>query len=245
MKLQHYLGGLEGLGPVTFDKRVFGEAWEKRMFAINLALLGLSKHLERATSLNPMKNIPTNFRSTYTAADVRKWAESINPFDYFRYRYYEKWLGSVANFLIREGYTSEQELESRTAAYLKQEDMVAHEFRNEAIDQQVLGFLRGGDSALRDTDRRPRFAAGQTVRVKDVAPAEHTRLPGYLRGKKGIVETVYNGCYTYSVSTGSDGLGEPMPVYLIRFDSRDIWGALSEPKSLVYVSLYETYLQDA
>lgn len=244
MKLQHYLGGLEGLGSIAFDKRIFAEAWEKRMFAINLALLGLSKHLEKATSLNVIKNIPTNFQSTYTAADVRKWTEGIDPLDYFRYRYYEKWLGSVANFLIGEGYISEQELEGRTAAYLKHEDRPAHEFRNEAIDQRVLGFLRGGDSARRDTDRRPRFAAGQTVTVKDVAPAEHTRLPGYLRGKNGMVETVYDGCYTYSVSTGSDGLGEPMPVYLIRFDSRHIWGGLSETKSLVYVSLYETYLED-
>lgn len=244
MKLQHYLGGLEGLGPVTFDKRVFGEAWEKRMFAINVTLLGLSKHLEKATSPTAVKNIPANFQSTYTAADVRKWAEGMNPFDYFRYRYYEKWLGSVANFLIGEGYISEQELEGRTAAYLNHEARPAHEFRNEAIDQQVLVFLRDGDSARRDTDRRPRFAAGQTVTVKDVAPAEHTRLPGYLRGKNGIVETVYDGCYTYSVSTGLDGLGTPMPVYLIRFDSRDIWGGLSEAKSLVYVSLYETYLED-
>jgi nitrile hydratase len=245
MKLQHYLGGLEGVGPVTFDKRVFAEAWEKRMFGINLALLGLSKHLQTATSPEPIKNIPTNFHSTYTAADVRKRAEAMNPFDYFRYRYYEKWFGSAANFLLGEGYISEAELEGRTAAYLNCEDMPAQQFRNEAIDQQVLGFLRGGDSARRDTNRRPRFAAGQTVTVKDVTPVEHTRLPGYLRGKDGIIETVYDGCYTYSVSTGSDGLGEPMPVYLIRFDSRDIWGALSEPKSLVYVSLYETYLQDA
>ena len=240
MKLQHYLGGLEGLGSIAFDKRTFAEAWEKRVFAINVTLLGLSKHLEIATSLNAIKNIPTNFQSTYTAADVRKWTEGMNPFDYFRYRYYEKWLGSVANFLIGEGYISEQELEGRTAAYLKHEARPAHEFQNEAIDQQVLGFLRGGDSARRDTDRRPRFAAGQTVTVKDVAPAEHTRLPGYLRGKDGMVETVYDGCYTYSVSTGLDGLGAPMPVYLIRFDSRDIWSALSEAKSLVYVSLYET-----
>jgi hypothetical protein len=27
MKLQHYLGGFEGLGPVTYEKRVFVEPW--------------------------------------------------------------------------------------------------------------------------------------------------------------------------------------------------------------------------
>ena len=244
MKLQHCLGGLEGLGPVTFDKRVFAEAWERRMFAINLALSGLSKHLKEAIPQYPMKKISTNFQSKYTAADLRKWCEAMHPFDYFRYRYYEKWLGSATNFLIVEGYISEQELESRTAAYLKREETPPNEFRNEALDEQVLAFLRNGDSARRDAHLTPSFTAGETVRVKDIRPVEHTRLPGYLRGKRGTVETVYDGCYSYSVSTGPDGLGEPMPVYLVRFDPRDIWGDLSEAKSLVYAGIYETYLEN-
>jgi nitrile hydratase subunit beta len=33
MKLQHYLGGLEGLPePLTLEERVFVEEWEKRIF---------------------------------------------------------------------------------------------------------------------------------------------------------------------------------------------------------------------
>ncbi|HZC36491.1 MAG TPA: SH3-like domain-containing protein, partial [Chthoniobacterales bacterium] len=104
---------------------------------------------------------------------------------------------------------------------LKDADIPAHEFQNETIDQQVLEFLRGGDSARRDAKLKPRFTAGQTVTVKDVRPVEHTRLPGYLRGKRGIVETVYDGCYTYSVATGSDGLGEPMPA----LPTRDLSGS--------------------
>ncbi|MCW2591356.1 MAG: nitrile hydratase, beta subunit [Mycobacterium sp.] len=34
MKLQHYLGGLEGFpGPLRLEKRVFVEDWETRIFA--------------------------------------------------------------------------------------------------------------------------------------------------------------------------------------------------------------------
>ena len=167
----------------------------------------------------------------------------MHPFDYFRYRYYEKWLASVVNFLISEAYISEQELDSRTTAYLNHEDVPTREWQNEAIDKQVIAFLRGGDSAHRDADKKPQFRSGDSVRVKDVKPVEHTRLPGYLRAKTGVIETVYDGCYVYSVSTGPDGLGEPMPVYLVRFDPRDIWGDNSEPKSWVYAGVYETYLQ--
>ena len=243
MKLQHCLGGLEGLGRVTFDKRVFAEPWEKRMFGINLALLGLSEHLRKATPQYPIDNIPTTFKSKYTAADLRKRVESMHPFDYFKYRYYEKWLASAVDFLITEGYISERQLEAATTAYLNHEDLCSHVRRNEAIDKQVIAFLRGGDSAYRDPEEKPRFTAGERVKVKDVKPVEHTRLPGYLRAKTGVVELVYDGCYAYPVSTGSDGLGEPMPVYLVRFDPGDIWGDLAEAKSLVYAGIYETYLQ--
>ena len=45
MKLQHSLGGLEGLGPVTFEKRVFVEPWEKRIFGIHVAMMALSSQL--------------------------------------------------------------------------------------------------------------------------------------------------------------------------------------------------------
>ena len=49
MKLQHYLGGLEGLdGPLDFEKRVFVEDWERRIFGIHVALMGLSSSLRDA-----------------------------------------------------------------------------------------------------------------------------------------------------------------------------------------------------
>ena len=41
MKLQHYVGGLEGLPePLNFEKRVFAEEWEKRIFGIHVAMMG-------------------------------------------------------------------------------------------------------------------------------------------------------------------------------------------------------------
>jgi hypothetical protein len=64
-----------------------------------------------------------------------------------------------------------------------------------------------------------------------------------LRGKTGIVDKVYSGFYVYFCSTGPDGLGEPMPVYRVRFDPKEIWGELAEEKSVVYADLYETYLE--
>lgn len=98
MKLQHYLGGLEGIDsePLNFEKRVFVEPWETRIFGIHVAMMGLSKHLNQALPQYPIENVPTKFNSTWTWADLRKGAEAMNPFDYFRFRYYEKWLGGIS-----------------------------------------------------------------------------------------------------------------------------------------------------
>ena len=95
MKLQHNLGGLEGLGPFDFEKRVFVEPWETRIFGIHVAMMGLSQHLKEAIPKYPIDKVPTKFKSTWTWADLRKGAEAMNPFDYFKYRYYEKWLGQA------------------------------------------------------------------------------------------------------------------------------------------------------
>src|ERR1700756_630281 len=112
MKLQHSLGGLEGLRPVTFEKRVFVEPWEKRIFGIHVAMMALSSQL-------PLPPTPSGFKTVWTWADLRKGAESLNPFDYFKYRYYEKWLGGISGYFIEKGYITEAELEARTQQMLR------------------------------------------------------------------------------------------------------------------------------
>ena len=48
--------------------------------------------------------VPTTFATTWTWADLRKGAEAMNPFAYFQYRYYEKWLGGITAYLLDHGY---------------------------------------------------------------------------------------------------------------------------------------------
>ncbi len=87
MKLQHYLGGLEGLPePLTLEKRVFVEEWEKRIFGIHVAMMGLSNHLGSALPAYPIDEVPTAFKDEWTWADLRTGAEAMNPFDYFKFR---------------------------------------------------------------------------------------------------------------------------------------------------------------
>ncbi len=223
MKLQHYLGGLEGLPELTdLERRVFVEHWEKRIFGIHVAMMALSKHLSSATPKYPIDTVPTRFSEKWTWAHLRTAAEAMNPFDYFKYRYYEKWLGGITQFLIDKGYLTEDELESRQSE-LATGDAPATPDQQPAIDDQVTRYLREGDTPRRDA-AHPRFAVGDRVRITNVPAAEHTRLPGHLRSKAGIIERIFEGDYAYFVETG-DGIGAPMPVYIVEFEPSELFEA--------------------
>jgi nitrile hydratase subunit beta len=237
MKLQHYIGGIEGLEPSSFEKRVFVQPWEERIFGIHVAMMALSNHLAA------VKTVPTAFKSFWTWGHLRKGAEGMNPFDYFNYRYYEKWLGGISGFFVESGYVSQAELDTKTAAYLENLDAPLPQSDEPAIDKQVMEYLRVGDSPKCAVDIQPKFKVGDTVVVRNPPPVEHCKLPGYLRTKKGIVDVVYEGAYNYYFPTG-DGVGDPMPIYNVKFDSHDIWGNLTEPETWIYVQIFEAYLED-
>lgn len=239
MKLQHALGGLEGLDTPAFEKRVFVQPWEKIIFSIHVAMMGLSKHLG-------CSGVPTTFKDEWTWADLRKGAEAMNPFDYFRFRYYEKWLGGISGFFVAQGYVSAAELEAKTNEFLANPAAAKPKGGDRQIDGQIESYLVTGDSPQKKLGEKPLFAVGDTVIVKDVPPSDHTRLPGHLRGKPGTIETVYPESYAYFCSTGPDGIGEPMPTYCVRFDTKQLWNELAEPgNAYFYADLFESYLHPA
>jgi nitrile hydratase subunit beta len=235
MKLQHHLGGLEGLGPVDFEKRVFLEEWEKRIFGIHVAMMGLSSHLS-------LLQTPSTFKTEWTWADLRKGAESLNPLDYFKFRYFEKWLGGISGYLVANGYIAEEELARGTEEVLKGTASHAAKNGDPAIDDRIEDYLVGGDSPKRDVPFTNRFAVGDKVLVKNVPPGDHTRLPGFLRDRIGTIETVYDGAYGYFCSTGPDGVGPAMPVYCVRFEPAELMGQMAEPGFVLYADLFDAYL---
>jgi nitrile hydratase subunit beta len=249
MKLQHNLGGLENLGPIEFQKRVFVAPWEERIFGIHVAMMGLSNRLGESLPKYQINKVPTKFKSFWTWGHLRTGAEGMNPFDYFKFRYYEKWLGGISGFFVNEGYITQAELDAKTAQYLADgnvADAPLPRGGNVAIDDQVIKYLREGDSPKREIKDAPKFAVGDKVKIKNVPAVDHTRLPGHLRGKTGVVSEVYPGAYTYFFSTGPDGIGTPMPTYAVGFKPSQIWGeALTDKNSTVYADLFEVYMEAA
>ncbi|HZA12456.1 nitrile hydratase subunit beta [Mycobacterium sp.] len=241
MKLQHYLGGLDGLPePLNLEKRVFVQEWEKRIFGIHVAMMGLSNHLDSALPRYPISEVPTAFKDEWTWADLRTGAEAMNPFDYFKFRYYEKWLGGITQFFIDKGYISQDELTKRTKQLDGEQTPAADPIP--AIDEQVLEYLHKGDSPRRDV-AHAKFAVGDKVRITNVPAGAHTRLPGYLRARIGTVQRVFEGDYAYFRHTG-DGIGDPMPIYIVEFPPAELWGERAEPgPETIYAELFEAYLE--
>jgi len=190
----------------------------------------------------PLPATPSKFNTVWTWADLRKGAESLNPFDYFKFRYYEKWLGGISGYFVQKGYITEAELDARTQQILQNPSTAGRQGGDAAIDRRVVTYLVEGDSPKRDSATRPRFAVGDKVFVKNVPSIEHTRLPGYLRDRTGTVDTVYPATYTYLTSTGPDGVGDAMPVYCVRFDPEEIWKGNADKNVAIYADLFEAYL---
>ena len=248
MKIQHNIAGIENLGEIDFQKRVFVVPWEERIFGIHVAMMGLSNHLETdSLPQYSLSSVPTTFDSTWTWGHLRMGAEAMNPLDYFKFRYYEKWLGGISGFFIEEGYITKEELDAKTALYLEDGNLGDAPLPNKqepAIDAQVIKYLQEGDSPQRNVDVAPKFAVGDKIRVKSIPPTEHTRLPGNLQGKIGTIDVAYPAPYTYFFTT-TDGLGKPMPVYNVKFEATELWGETAEPNSVYYNDLFETYLEAA
>lgn len=246
MKLQHTLGGLEGLDPINFETEVFVEPWEQRIFGIHTAMMALSNHLNTSLPDYEIDQVPTQFKSFWTWGHLRMGAEGMHPFEYFRLRYYEKWLGGISGFFVEEGYITQTELEERTALFLENstpEAPPSADMEETAIDTQVVKYLTEGDSPLRPLPAPPKFAVGDRVRVKNIPSGDHTRLPGHIRGKTAEVVKVYDGAFTYFFPT-TDGLGTPMPVYSLAFKPEDIWeDSLIDPKSVYYNDIFEVYIE--
>jgi nitrile hydratase len=244
MKLQHAIGGLEGLddAPIDYEKRVFVQEWEKRIFGIHAAMMGLSDSLRASVPDYDMDSVPTAFKSTWTWADLRKGAEAMNPFAYFQLRYYEKWLGGITAHFLENGYITPAELDAAIAKYREEPAAALPSKGTEVIDAQVIKYLREGDTPRRGP-ATPRYTVGERVTVRNPPSSDHTRLPGYLRGHEGRIERVFEGNYAYFCSTGADGLGDPVPVYIVRFEPREIWGARTETNAgPLYAEIYESYL---
>jgi nitrile hydratase subunit beta len=86
------------------------------------------------------------------------------------------------------------------------------------------------------------FAPGDAVRVRIADPSGHTRVPRYVRGRPGVVESV-RGTWPLPDDRAHAVVPPAEPtVYTVRFASRDLFGPDGADDVTVSVDLWEPYL---
>ncbi|MGQ0619002.1 MAG: SH3-like domain-containing protein [Panacagrimonas sp.] len=107
--------------------------------------------------------------------------------------------------------------------------------------EMVDGLIRGGASSRLPEDIAPRFKSGDPVIARNMNPISHTRLPRYIRGKRGVVSRDH-GVFCFN-DTAAHGLGhKAQHVYSVRFEARELWGESASPRDSIFIDLFDDYL---
>ncbi len=216
----HDLGGTHGLGPIApeMDEPIFHAAWERRVFALTLAM-----------GAHGRWNID---RSRFTR-------ENRHPVDYLSSSYYELWMKALEQLAREEGFLAADEIAAARALHPK--PVHAKPALGPA---DVPRILARGTSYDRVIATGPRFHIGERVRVRIQTPLTHTRAPRYCRGRAGIIHAAH-GAFIFPDSHATGRGEDPQHVYAVRFAARELWGDSAEPRDSVFVDLWESYLEPA
>lgn len=162
----------------------------------------------------------------YNIDEYRHSIERMQPAHYLSASYYERVLTGVATLLVEKGVLTHQELEQRAGGAFPLALPVAE---RPTVDLQP--------------QLQARFGAGALVKVRDIHPAGHTRVPRYVRGKGG---TVLHVAPKFSFPDGAAHALAPRAehTYHVAFNARDLWPEAEAADSVV-VDLWDSYLEPA
>lgn len=107
--------------------------------------------------------------------------------------------------------------------------------------EMVPGMLATGASARLSDPVTPRFRAGDAVIARNLNPVGHTRLPRYIKGKRGTIR-LDHGVFAFP-DAAAHGLGhKAQHVYSVRFAAQELWGQTVSPRDSVYIDLFDDYM---
>ena len=79
------------------------------------------------------------------------------------------------------------------------------------------------------------------IKVKNLNPKGHTRLPRYVRGKTGANHRYY-GVHDF-VESRSQGSGDcPQPLNNVMFSAKELWGSNASALDALHIDMWESYL---
>ena len=109
--------------------------------------------------------------------------------------------------------------------------------------ERVAAVLRRGGSARMPAAAAARFRVGDPVEARNIHPDGHTRIPRYVRGRRGVIDRDH-GAFIFPDEHAASGDKVPQRLYSVRFTAHALWGPdAPAAHDHVYVDLFESYLQ--
>ncbi len=223
MRAAHDLGGLEGLGPIAPEPEssepVFHALWEKRVFALTLAC---------------------GFLGQWNLDESRHARERQEPDEYLKNSYYENWWVGLRRLLLEKGLVSEGELSGAPVETMP--DGSGEKRLAPLTADKVAAVLAKGGPVTMPIDRPPALSVGDRVRVLSDAPQGHTRIPGYIRGRIGLV-VEHHGAHVFP-DKNAKGQRTAEHLFSVAFLSSDVWDSQDHQTSFTLrLDMWEPYLE--
>jgi len=155
--------------------------------------------------------------------EYRHAIERMEPRHYLAASYYERSLTGLATLCVEKGIVSREELERR-----------AH---------GSFPLSAPGAPGRTNVPTGERFLPGDRVRVRQDFVPGHVRMPGYIRGKTGVV-VGESPAYPFPDAHAHGVEAQDEPTYDVRFRSEHLWPN-SADAALVHVGVFRSYLERA
>lgn len=162
-------------------------------------------------------------RGLFNMDEYRHAIERMEPRHYLSASYYERSLTGMATLCVEKGLLTREQLEQRAGGAFPLAAPAAPGRTNTAV--------------------RHTYRPGDRVRVREDHVPGHVRMPGYIRGKTGVVVGV-SPAYPYPDAHAHGLPAEDEPTYDVQFRTEDLWPGSSDA-ARVHVGVFESYLERA
>jgi nitrile hydratase len=153
--------------------------------------------------------------------EYRHAIERMEPRHYLSASYYERTLTSLATLCIEKGILTQEELERRA--------------------QGQFPLSMPSAPGRGNVPTRQTFKPGDKVRVRTDHVPGHVRMPGYIRGKTGVVVSE-SPKYPFPDAHAHGIHAEDEPTYDVRFNAEELWPNNADPAH-VHVGVFQSYLE--
>ncbi len=162
-------------------------------------------------------------RGIFNMDEYRHAIERMEPRHYLSASYYERSLTSLATLLVEKGVMTREELERRAGGHYP--------------------LSMPSAPGRPNVEGRQTFKPGDRVRVRNDFVPGHVRMPGYIRGKTGVV-VAESPAYPFPDAHAHGVKAADEPTYDVRFDAEELWPNAADP-AFVHVGVFQSYLERA